>query len=33
MQQILAGRISVADGLAQIEADREAFVEENASGG
>jgi raffinose/stachyose/melibiose transport system substrate-binding protein len=32
-QQILAGRLSVEDGLAQIEADRVAFVEENESGG
>jgi raffinose/stachyose/melibiose transport system substrate-binding protein len=32
-QQILAGKLSVSEGLSQIEADRQAFVEENASGG
>ena len=33
MQQILADKMSVSDGLAEIEADRVAFVEENESGG
>ena len=32
MQQILAGRTSVEDGLKQIEEDRQAFVEQNAGG-
>jgi raffinose/stachyose/melibiose transport system substrate-binding protein len=32
MQQILAGRTSVSDGLKQIEEDRQAWVEQNTSG-